>query len=85
MIANVTQAGMKWPSPASAKPQHEERQISFEMSEEGFFPPPPTIKYIYLLIYIIPGTESVILFVWWKATNGEIHYERIAQQIQVSA
>jgi len=65
-IANLTQAGMKWPSPASAPKVHpEERQISFEMSEEG--------------------VESVIFFAWWTTDDGEIQYERMSQQIQVTA
>jgi len=31
------------------------------------------------------GVESVVLFVWWKLENGDVHYERTAQQIHVAA
>eukprot|EP00026_Physarum_polycephalum_P003151 Phypoly_transcript_03160.p1 GENE.Phypoly_transcript_03160~~Phypoly_transcript_03160.p1 ORF type:complete len:475 (-),score=55.20 Phypoly_transcript_03160:75-1499(-) len=62
-VANLTQAGRSWPSRGATGP--EERQISFEMSDEG--------------------VESVILFAWWQTNDGDIFYERIVQQILISA
>lgn len=82
-VANLTQAGKNWPSGDSSAATTEERQISFEMTDEGILN--FLFEYFILILTHLLGVESVILFAWWKTDSGDIYYERLAQQILVTA
>ena len=86
-MAKVTQAG---------KDSSSDPQISFEMSDEGVFsfyflfslshfPHFPIFLIFLFFSFCHTGVEIVILFAWWKTEAGDIYYERVVQQILVTA